>query len=219
MVRLAYVCPPPKITYFRRFGLKWSKPRVLDVGCGNNSPKITKKWLGDCHYIGADIQRYNNDDESMALMDEFFLVTPNGDGYDAIPNDSVDVVIMNHVVEHMHGPEKVISEVCSKVRKGGAMYIAFPSLRSLSLPSATGTLQFCDDDTHVRVVDIKEISNILLNNDMKVIHAGRTTDFARFIIGAILLPFSLIKKFVSGRHSPGLWYILGFDDHVLAIKR
>jgi len=42
--------------------------RILDIGCGNNSPTVTKKWFPGCHYAGADIQRYNNSDADLAAI-------------------------------------------------------------------------------------------------------------------------------------------------------
>ena len=47
-------------------------PRILDIGCGNGSPTVTKRWFPACHYAGADIQRYKLSDADMAAMDEFF---------------------------------------------------------------------------------------------------------------------------------------------------
>ena len=47
-------------------------PRILDIGCGNGSPTVTKRWFPGCHYAGADIQRYKLSDADMAAMDEFY---------------------------------------------------------------------------------------------------------------------------------------------------
>lgn len=220
MMGLGDIVCPPRFSHFRRLGLKWQNPHIIDVGCGNNSPKLTKKWFNNCHYVGVDIQRYNNDDESMALVDQFVLVTPDGDGYDAIPDSSADIILMNHVVEHMPDPATVIRKMCAKLKPGGVIWIAFPSVKSLSFPSAIGTLQFCDDDTHIRVVDVKDVSNVLLDNGLKVVHAGPTRDLLRAMVGAFILPLALLNKLVTGKlYARGLWYLYGFEDHVLAVKR
>jgi len=209
---------PVKFAYTRsRVG---QRPRILDIGCGNHSPRLTKAWFPDCHYVGADIQRCNNDDGDLALMDEFVPIGADGSGYDGIPNDSFDLVLMNHVVEHMTDPTRVVAEVCGKIKPGGVVWIGFPSMRSLSLPSASGTLQFCDDDSHVRVVDVKDIANVLLDHGVKVIHAGRSRNLPRFLVGLGLLPRAAASKLLTGRMSAlGLWYVLGFEDHVLGQRR
>jgi len=215
-----FVCPT-KFIYARR-RLPAQGLRILDIGCGNNSPTITKRWFAGSHYSGADIQRYNNSEAALAAIDDYYSLDMDGTGYDAIPDCSFDFVIVHHVLEHMHTPEATLASICSKLKPGGYIWIAFPSLRSLSLPSAKGTLQtlqFCDDDTHVFVPGIRETSNILLKNDVKILHAGRSRDIPRMLLGALLLPWALVKKMFTGKLCIGLQHILGFEDHVFGQRR
>jgi len=130
---------------FRRVRRKLTapSPRILDIGCGNGSPTVTKRWFPGCHYAGADIQRYKLSNADVAAMDVFFPLNIDGSGYDAIPDASYDFVILNHVVEHMRDPAPVVATLCAKLKPGGYIWIAFPSLRSLSLPhSVDETLNF-----------------------------------------------------------------------------
>jgi SAM-dependent methyltransferase len=213
-----HVCPT-KFLYVRRV-LSARAPRILDIGCGNNSPSTTKRWFPGCYYAGADINQYNNNNEDIVALDAFYLLGSDGSGYSAIPDSSYDFVILHHVVEHMTAPAAIVAAVCSKLKPGGYIWIAFPSLRSLSLPPAHGTLQFCDDPTHVYVADIREVSNILLANEVTVLHAGRSRDFVRTLIGAAVLPWALLKRLITGRlSSKGLWYVLGFEDHVFGQRK
>jgi SAM-dependent methyltransferase len=204
-----------------------SSPRILDVGCGNHSPTITKKWFPGCYYTGVDVQRYNFDEADDAAIDQFFLLGPDdsasaGCGYDAIPDSSCDFVILNHVLEHIPDPRPTLTALCRKLRPGGYIWIAFPSLRSLSLPpSDDETLQFCDDPTHVYVPGLREVANVLLANRVIIIHAGRSREGFLTTLGDI---FKFIKrqfrKMFTGRFSGrGLWYLLGFEDHVLGQRR
>ena len=48
------------------------------------------------------------------------------------------------------------------LKPDGCIYIEFPSVRSLNLPSMRGALNFCDDKTHLRIYSIQEVANILL---------------------------------------------------------
>jgi len=218
-MRIAMHVCPTKFLYARR---RLSSPalRILDIGCGNNSPSTTKHWFPGCHYSGADIEQYNNDDKDIGVIDDFYLLGTDGSGYSAIPDSSYDFIILHHVVEHMMTPAPILAAICSKLKPGGYIWIAFPSLRSLSLPPAQGTLQFCDDPTHIYVPDVREISNLLLANGVKVLHAGRSRDFVRTLIGAAILPWALLKRLMTGRLSgKGLWYILGFEDHVFGQRK
>src|SRR5260370_17234441 len=98
-------------------------------------------------------------------------------------------------------PAPILTVIFTKLKPGGYIWIAFPSLRSLSLPSAEGTLQFCDDPTHVFVPDIREISNILLANGVRVIHAGRSRAFLREMIGVAILPSPLLTTIIPANLS------------------
>jgi len=195
--------------------------RILDVGCGNNSPSTTKRWFPTCHYSGADIERYNVNEKDDAAMDDFYLLGIDGTGYSAIPDNSYDLVLLHHVVEHMPDAKPILAELCRKLTPGGYIWIAFPSLRSLSLPSASKwPLQFCDDPTHVFIPDIREVSNTLLANGVKILHAGRSRDLIRALIGLIVLPWAVLTKLATGKFSAkGLWYIVGFEDHVLGQRK
>jgi SAM-dependent methyltransferase len=206
-----------KFRYVRR-RLTLPAPRILDIGCGNNSPSVTKRWFPACHYSGADIQRYNLSDADVAAMDEFFQLGADGSGYDAIPNASYDLVILNHVIEHMADPAPILAKLCAKLRPDGLIWIAFPSVRSLKLPhSVDETLNFYDDPTHIRVPEIGEISGILQANGVEILHAGRSREgFLTRISDIIKLLKRLLIRAVTGKFSGrGLWYVLGFEDHVL----
>jgi 2-polyprenyl-3-methyl-5-hydroxy-6-metoxy-1,4-benzoquinol methylase len=193
-------------------------PRILDIGCGNGSPTVTKRWFPGCHYAGADIQRYKLSDADMAAMDEFYPLNMDGSGYDAIPDASYDFVILNHVVEHMRDPKPAVATLCAKLKPGGYIWIAFPSLRSLSLPhSVDETLQFSDDPTHVYLPGVREMANVLLANGIAVLDAGRSREGLFTRLGDILkLGKRMVRWLFTGKFSGrGMWYVLGFEDHVL----
>jgi SAM-dependent methyltransferase len=211
---------PVKFRYVR--GKLAASPRILDVGCGNRSPSVTKRWFPGCYYAGADIQHYNLSEADDAAMDEFFQLGADGSGYDAIPGESFDFVILNHVIEHMAEPGPILAKLCGKLKPAGYIWVAFPSVRSLSLPhSLDETLNFYDDPTHIAVPDLNEIANILLASGVKVLHAGRsregffTTLRDGFRLGKRVVKWLFTRKF-SGR---GMWYILGFEDHVFGQHR
>jgi 2-polyprenyl-3-methyl-5-hydroxy-6-metoxy-1,4-benzoquinol methylase len=212
---------PMKFRYIRH-RLTTSAPRILDIGCGNGSPSLTKKWFPGCHYSGADIQRYNLGSADDAAMNEFFAIGADGSGYEAIPEATYDLVILNHVVEHMANPAPILAALCSKLKPGGYIWIAFPSLRSLSLPhSVDETLNFCDDPTHVYLPEVREIANVLLANGVKTVHAGRSREgFLTSVADCLKLAKRQLIRAITGRFSGrGLWYVLGFEDHVLGQRK
>ena len=197
-------------------------PRILDIGCGNGSPTVTKRWFPGCHYAGADIQRYKLSDADVAAMDAYFPLGADGSGYDAIPDASYEFVILNHVVEHMRDPAPVVATLCAKLKPGGYMWIAFPSLRSLSLPhSVDETLQFSDDPTHVYLPDVREMANLLLANGVAVLHAGQSREgLWTTLADVVKLCKRCVMRVFTGKFSGrGMWYLLGFEDHVFGQRR
>ena len=217
--RLGMHIRPTKFLY-PRHKLPKQGLRILDVGCGNHSPTQTKQWFPDCFYAGADIEIHNNTESDLAIMDAFYPVDVDGGGYAEIPESSFDYIILHHVVEHMTNSGEVLTALCSKLKPGGYIWIAFPSVRSLALPSAVGTLQFCDDETHVHMPEVREIANVLLANGVKVVHAGRSRSFVREMIGLAVMPVAFLRRALTGTLPvTGLWYVMGFEDHVFGQRR
>lgn len=221
MTAAAKILCPTRFRELKRRLPKLNGLRVLDVGCGNHSPAITKLWLPGCAYTGVDVAEYNLDAEDRRLMDDFVLVGSDGSGYDALPDESFDIAIMSHVIEHMPDPLSVIATICRKLRRGGYIYLSFPSVRSLALPSAVGaTLNFCDDVTHIHIPDVRTVAQTLLDSGFHILRAGRSSDPVRYVIGAALYPCALVRKAFTGRlYGRGLWQFLGFEDMVLGYRR
>jgi len=218
---LVSLCPT-RLKPIRKLAGGADKLDLLDIGCGNHSPTITKRWLKNCTYTGVDItEECNLDAEDRRIMDRFILVGADGTGYGEIPDRAFDVIILSHVIEHMRDPAPILATLCKKLRPGGYIYLSFPSLRSLSLPSGNGTtLNFCDDSTHIRIPDVREIAQLLLNQNVRIIRAGRSIDVPRYVIGASLYPYVLLRKVITGKmHGRGLWQFLGFEDMVFGQRR
>jgi len=216
---LKYCLAPPKIKWaLRKLGNK-ERVTILDVGCGNHSPRLTKRYIPQCEYHGVDITEYNLDSDDKRLMDRFTIVDINGGGYNGIQKDYYDYIILNHVIEHMKKYEPVLDRLCQCLRLGGCIYIAFPAEKSLAMPSAEGTLQFSDDMSHLYLPSIREVANVLLKNRVKVVYGGRSKDLLRSTIGIPLLAWQYFRRaFGQKMHARGLWFILGFESVVIGVK-
>lgn len=211
--------PPQKIRILNKKFTKDVKFRILDIGCGNGSPSLFKKYWPNSTYHGIDIEFYNLSDDDIKLIDKMFFVTPDMH-YSALKLEKYDAIILNHTIEHMKDPYINLSYLCSLLNDNGLIYIAFPSEKSLSLPSALGTLQFCDDSTHVFIPSVREVANILLSNNCIVPYAGKGVDKIRFVIGFFIYPFQLLKRILGlPIKAKGLWYFLGFESVCIGVKK
>jgi len=199
----------------RRYG---RRPfRLLDVGAGNHSASVAKRWFPHCHYAGIDRDRhYHNDAADFAAMDEFFELDLTQLRFEAIPDASYDVLLLAHVLEHLANGDDVLRALIPKLKPGGMVYAEFPGPQSLRMPSRRGTLNFHDDDTHVRVFDAAEIAGILREGGLRIEYA-RTRRDPR---GILLLPVFALRAKQKHGYVPGgvFWDAFGFADEVVAVK-
>jgi SAM-dependent methyltransferase len=219
VIRVGLVIRPTRyrdaLTYFKGRAI-----RILDIGCGDNSPSLAKRWFPRCTYHAADIQDYNLTEEDKRSIDAFYKVTTDYNGYDAIKDADYDFVIASHVIEHTDDPLRLTKIAASKVKPGGMIWLSFPSFKSLSLPPGIGvTNHFCDDPTHIRVVDVVGVCNELLRSNIRILKAGRSRDPVRELIGLALLPLNWMRMAIQGGVGRGLWYVMGFEDRIVGVKR
>jgi ubiquinone/menaquinone biosynthesis C-methylase UbiE len=205
---------PTKLLRLKRsFG---NKPfKLLDVGAGNHSASLVKHYLPNASYYGIDISKdYNNDESDFELMDGFWEKDLTKLQFDDIPNESFNAILMAHIIEHLENGDEVIAALLPKLKKGGLIYIEYPGETSMSLPSKKGTLNFHDDDTHVRLYSVPELKNLLEQHNCEVIESGTRKDWRYIALMPLKIPFHLLK---SG-YVPGsvYWDFFGFAEFVFA---
>lgn len=211
------IIKPFRIRQAQRY-LKADKMRVLDIGSGSHSASITKQWLPGCHYTGVDISKsFGNDEADFKAMDEFIGMDLTKLDFSNIPDNSYDLIIMSHVVEHLQNGDKVIAGLVSKLKKDGIFYIEFPSERSVNFPSMRETLNFYDDPTHVRIYTVHEISNILKENNFQILAGG----IRRQLINILVMPVKIVVQLLTkGYVRAGVfWDFYGFAEFVIAKKQ
>ena len=191
--------------------------RVLDVGCAKSALK-TKKYFRNCHYYGLDyLDRSQVEEDELGAMEQYYKIDLDKDALFDLTDNFFDAIIMSHTLEHIKNGLSVIEGLGDKLKEKGIIYIEFPSVRSLSLPSMAGTLNFCDDPGHIRIYDIKEIANVLLAANFKLIKAGTRRELLKLILTPLTyFYFRCIKRMPA---AVSLWDICGFANYVLAEKK
>jgi SAM-dependent methyltransferase len=86
--------------------------------------------------------------ESQAVVENTALQTASAE---EIPfaNNTFDVVIIKHIVEHLPNPEKAIAEIGRITAPGGALILATPNLDSLLKPWKGESWIGYQDPTHI----------------------------------------------------------------------
>jgi ubiquinone/menaquinone biosynthesis C-methylase UbiE len=51
------------------------------------------------------------------------------------PDDSFDLILMSHVIEHLHDPLRTLRESRRTLRRGGTLVVTTPKCRQLGPPA------------------------------------------------------------------------------------
>lgn len=191
---------------------------LLDIGAGNHSASKTKKWFPNCEYHGLDLNKnYNNDENDFKLMQSFYELNLEDLNLDSVPNAHFDFIMMAHVIEHLKNGEEVLVKLLAKLKPGGYLYVEYPGIRSTRLPRMKGTLNFFDDDTHVRVYSLTELYNLFLKNNTEIIKGGTR----RYMPNILMMPLKVIHNLIKyGKILPSIfWDFFGFAEFILIKKK
>lgn len=190
---------------------------LLDVGCGQYPVIKAKIVFPKCNYYGLDLTKYETEGHGYDLMKKLYLADLEKDDLSSVPDDFFDVVMCTHVIEHIPNGIEVIERLTKKVKPGGYLYLEWPAVRTLSLPSIPAIFNFCDDDTHIRIYSIVEVANTVLAHNYRVIRAGKRRDIMRII----LLPaFYILDRFYYKHGYAGAFYdLVGWAEYVFAQRR
>ena len=207
-------------TYIRRKADRYSKKcfieqlpanaKLLDIGCGNNSPYHTKLLRHDLFYIGLDITDYNQEVNPHSHSDRY-IVVPAEKFISEIDkfNNSVDAIISSHNIEHCDNQTQMLQSMAGALKIGGTIFISFPCEKSWTFPSRKGTLNFFDDPTHKHIPSFDNIVSILKENNIALnVSIKRHRPIYHFIRGLIKEPLSIWRKQVMG----GTWALYGFES-------
>ena len=101
-------------------------PRLLDLGCGNGA------FLSHMQRFGWEGVGLEPDRQAVEAARKAGLTVEQGCSVESsFPAGSFDAVTMNHVIEHLHDPLRML-ELCHRVlRTDGVLWIATPNLEAL----------------------------------------------------------------------------------------
>ncbi len=208
---------PAKYRYLNKL-FKQGEFVLLDIGAGNHSASKTKKWFPNCEYHGLDLNKnYNNDENDFKLMKSFYELNLEDLNLDSVPNAHFDFIMMAHVIEHLKNGDQVLVKLLAKLKPGGYLYVEYPGIGSTRLPRMKGTLNFFDDDTHVRVYSLTELYNLFLKNNTEIIKGGTR----KYIPNILMMPFKVIHNLIKyGKILPSIfWDLFGFAEFILIKKK
>ena len=189
---------------------------VLDVGCGNGSPSAFRLLAPTIRYTGVDIAAFGLTAADRGAADELVFL-PSADFASGIAalGQRFDAVVSAHNIEHTERPEDVLRAMCSVLRRGGRLYLAFPSAESVGFPSRAGALNFHDDPTHRAVPDFDAILATVSSVGCVVVRSARQN---QPLVGRLLGWFAEPFSRRAGRVLPFTWHYWGFETVLVAEK-
>lgn len=206
-----YLNPRDKERFLIRLG---SNATILDVGCGNDSPRFTKNLLPDCYYVGIDVADYQQ--KSKTLADRYIICTPEEFHTEIESAGKFDAVISSHNFEHVDDRNATLQAMLSAVRIGGMLYMAFPTAKSIGFPSRLGTLNYFDDPTHKGLPpDFKQIKRMLKSHGFRIVYAR--SSYKPLMLWTLGLAQER-KSIFLGKILLGTWAFWGFESIIWAKK-
>ena len=190
--------------------------RLLDVGCGNNSPRSCKAVRPDIYYVGIDIGDYNQSDEPALFADQYIIESPNSfsQRIDTMAAQ-FDAVISAHNIEHCDDPTRTLSAMLGALRARGRLFMSFPCEASVRFPHRDGSLNFHDDATHKVVPKFNELVSAISAGGYRIdVAIRRHRPLAGAIRGLLNEPRSRREK----RILPGTWALYGFESIIWASR-
>lgn len=193
---------------------------VVDVGAGDGSLSVFRSWpepnREDLRFYAYSIEKGRYFDDYIGYETSDWNVSqPEFDG------KSFDAIVCAHFIEHIKDPESLVLWAARKLRKGGRIYLEWPSANSLTLPPRTELerlgvpliiSRFDDDGTHQVLPDGDVIADAL-----------RNSGFAIESRGIIRLPW--LEDELLGHHKDAedgfyrqaaFWSYTGWSQYIIA---
>ncbi|MDR1839722.1 MAG: class I SAM-dependent methyltransferase [Treponema sp.] len=192
--------------------------KLLDVGCGNNSPYNIKTKYPNIAYTGIDVGDYNQTQPNLA--DNYIVVKPE-EFAEAIANlpELFDTVISSHNLEHCNDRKKTLDSMIKVLKPEGYLFLSFPTEESVNFPGPRrGTLNYYDDPTHQETPpEYEKIISTLKENNMQILFSNKSCKpFLWHLIGYFMEWKSKKNKVVIW---PFTWSYWGFETIIWAMKK
>lgn len=192
--------------------------KLLDVGCGDNSPNIIKKIRSDIYYIGLDIELLSNGQNYKKCANELIITDPENFHLEIAKHlNEFDAITSVHNLEHCNNFIATTIAMINALKIGGRIYISFPSEDSINFPSRYGTLNFYDDKTHKNIIKYLDFISLLKKSGLKILYSKKKYQpIIPYVVGFLCEPFCKLLN----KQAPigGTWAYYGFETVIIAEK-
>lgn len=136
----------------------------LDYGCGNgkNIFKLRLRYK-NWNFFGYDkynSKNLNNHDDKITFINDF-------NKFEKIENNFFDIINLSSVIEHVHNPLELISQLNKKLNQNGLIIIKTPNFSSLSRKIFGKNWHNLDIPRHLHIFSDKNLEKLLFKNNLK----------------------------------------------------
>lgn len=150
----------------------------LDFGCGSGK-FLSRSVKFGCRTIGMDFSPIAR---AEAAKKGHEALPIDAAGWAKIPEGTVDLVRMNHVVEHLYTPRETLARIYAKMANGARLHVAVPNPRGLSARMFRSRWRGLDCPRHVILFTPEALVEVLQDigfRNIRVIHEPLTKDQVR----------------------------------------
>jgi 2-polyprenyl-3-methyl-5-hydroxy-6-metoxy-1,4-benzoquinol methylase len=134
-----------------------TRGRLLDLGCGSGD------LLGRMRSFGWQVEGLDVDPAAVeAARRRGFKVRIGSLHEQKFSDAGFDAVVMSHVIEHVHWPRELLTEVRRILKPGRRLVIATPNARSLGHRLLGSRWPFLDPPRHLQVFTPRALESLVL---------------------------------------------------------
>jgi len=146
---------------------------IVDLGCGEGiALEMAVRIFPNADVFGVDFL-----EENIRICAEHNQRVVRGDLYDLdLPDESVDAALFQEVIEHLHDPDRAVSEIHRILRPGGKLIVVFPNDRTWKFVWRM-MLRFREanyDYGHLRQWTPRSVRELLIERGFDVFHSRPT---------------------------------------------
>lgn len=141
--------------------------KILDVGIGNGANTlILKEKFPDATFHGTTLSDTEKN-ECTSYYDDLRIEDITATSGRLLDDNTYDLVIISHILEHLPQPDKTIGELYTKLNKGGVILGAVPNVLVFNnrLKLMRGKWNYTEtgimDVTHLKFFTFRNIQNVL----------------------------------------------------------
>lgn len=146
--------------------------RVLDYGCGEGNFLEVARDAGVHNLFGVEL----NDQGRARAAAKGFSVSKSIDNF---ASQSIDIVYMNDVIEHLRNPLKELKKIYDLLSPGGVLFVATMNIKGLKARILGKRWELIIDPTHFYFYDRSSLRNTLfLSGFLHTVEARFVVNFS-----------------------------------------